>query len=207
MYRRRNLKINYPPPRKCNNRRSLNKNKHNLLLILLKYSPLLISVIINFILVWIGILTLENTEKPIVYFKEVYFEKTEYDALIVRFINGGRTPADLKFRFEMLKVNKVDTSNSTSCTAMNQITLYPDAPIRIPWHKFGKSNLGDFEKYDYILKVVWGYKSVYPTWIPGISNYADIRYYKYYGNAEINHWRDLQYPNLNSQLNPPYTGQ
>ncbi len=164
---------------------------------LFKNVPLFISLVTNLLLVWVAILTLENASRPVVQVADTYFEKSENDALVVRFINNGKTPTDLSFRLEMLTVNKIDKANNTSGTVMNKIILYPNASIRLPWPTFGMSNLGDNFKYDYILKIVWEYNSIYPEWIPGIANYSDIRYYKFNGTSETNFWRNLQYPNLN----------
>lgn len=194
-YRIRNLRSNYIPLKRFRNDLNPEISKYSSKVNLFNVVALVISLLINALLVWFGVLASEKTIRPIVHTNNVSFANIVGDELLITFENSGQAVAELKYRFEMVKEQIGDTASVPNGTIWHETDLYPHASHRVPWPKYKSSNI-NIEKFKYILKISWKYESVYPEWVPWISTYEDIKYYRLDKIDEQLLWRHLQFPNF-----------
>jgi hypothetical protein len=158
---------------------------------------LLLSIPIpTLILIWISILGLESTNRPVISINKVWMSKTE--GLSYQFDNFGGSPATFSFLLEYIKLNVQEISpkvESVKGTKIHTFTIYPNIPFKNFWATVQDSMQIDTDKFIYVLKIYWEYGPRYYEWIPGISKYKDQRYYIYFPSDKS--WRQMPEPQAN----------
>jgi len=134
---------------------------------------LIFSIGANIFLVWLGILTLEKSLRPIVFFDDLTPQG-------IYFKNSGQSPAYLEIEIYGLNVATLDDANLSIKKYFSdksvRKTLYPEQRI-LNMLPFLDSLMKDSTDYAHILKVRWKYPPLLWKVVPGISAYSDSIYW------------------------------
>ena len=136
---------------------------------------LILSITANIFLVWLGILTLETSMRPIIYFDDI-----TPNGIYVK--NSGQSSGFMKMDIIGLSVVMKNYSISNiHCGFIDKsvrATVYSGQRI-LHWLPFLDSLMFDSTQYIQVLKVSWTYPPLLWEIVPHISTYTDSMYWMY----------------------------